>query len=82
MNGAVLALPLAFSKGGVIMAEDHWSETDTRWTELRWAVTTWFLRMALKLAPDGTAACALEDVLNEWAMECRAAWCARYKQED
>jgi hypothetical protein len=45
---------------------------------VRWWLVTWLLRRALKLAPDGSAACSLEDHLNEWAQNCRKAWAARY----
>jgi hypothetical protein len=38
---------------------------------LRWWVTTRLLWWGLRLAPDGSAACSLEDHLNEWARDCR-----------
>jgi hypothetical protein len=45
---------------------------------VRWRLVTWLLWRALKLAPDGSAACGLEDHLNEWARDYRKAWAARY----
>lgn len=53
---------------------------DTWWTVLRWRVACWFLWRGLRLAPDGSAAIALEDRMNEWAGECRQAWAARYPE--
>jgi hypothetical protein len=38
---------------------------------VRWRLVTWLLWRALKLAPDGSAACSLEDHLNEWAQDYR-----------
>ena len=51
---------------------------DTWWTGLRWRIACWLIWRGLKIAPEGSAACNLEDRLNEWAGECRKAWAARY----
>jgi len=51
---------------------------DTPWSNFRWRIASWLLLAALRIAPDGTAACLLEDHLNDWAGSCRAAWTARY----
>jgi hypothetical protein len=45
---------------------------------VRWWLVIWLLWRALKLAPAGSAACSLEDHLNEWAQDYRKAWAARY----
>ena len=53
---------------------------DTPWTNFRWWLATRFLNAAVRVAPDGTAACDLEDILIEWANRCRKAWAQRYPQ--
>lgn len=57
---------------------------DTWWSILRWRIATWMLWKALRIAPDGSAAIALEDTLGDWATECRMQWHLRYPhpQED
>jgi hypothetical protein len=50
---------------------------DVKEQTVRWRLVTWLLWRALKLAPDGSAACSLEDHLNEWAQDYRKAWAAR-----
>lgn len=54
---------------------------DTPWTNFRWWIATRLLRLALKVAPDGSAACNLEDAIRDWSIQCRAAWRARYGKQ-
>jgi hypothetical protein len=51
---------------------------DTWWSMLRWRISTWMLWRALRIAPQGSAACDLEDRLLDWADKCRMQWHKRY----
>lgn len=51
---------------------------DTTWTMIRWCAAIWVSRMALRLAPAGTAKARWALYNQLWAREVSAAWDARY----
>lgn len=61
-------------------ASDNAAKWDTPWTKLRWRVALWFVYRGLRIAPPGSAAMVLEDMLRDWAEMCRVGWAACYPE--
>lgn len=53
---------------------DNTITTDTAWSKARWNLSLWFMRVALAIAPSGTAKDRLAIHAREWCHECMTAW--------